>query len=86
MNLFLVSGGLGGGVNDLSMGVYVCISALRDLFIIWCRVSGRRRRSVLRYDLAFGWLYDDSHFIWSVWGESNTMLYSNEQELHVTKI
>ena len=61
MNLFLVSGGLGDGVNDLRGGL---LSAFRRwgivYYLVW--VSGRLR-SLLHCDLALGWLYDDSHFI-----------------------
>jgi hypothetical protein len=62
MNLFLVSGGLGDGVNNLRRGL---LSAFRrwGVFYYVIRVSGRRRRSPLHYGLALGWLYDDLHFV-----------------------
>jgi hypothetical protein len=61
MNLFLVSGGLGDGVNNLRRGL---LFAFRRWGIVYyvMRVSGRRQ-SPLHYGLALGWLYDDSHFV-----------------------
>lgn len=61
MNLFLVNGGLGGGVNDLRGGL---LSAFRRCGIVYylVRVSGRLRL-LLHCDLALGWLYDDAHFV-----------------------